>query len=102
MDVAGLTGFVSVQNYAGQTATVTGEYGYYGKGGVGLRFVQSEDASIDANSGDSISTADLRTTSNLVDLYTILIYGEDAFGSVGLGERHTDGAYRAGDNTGGW
>jgi N4-gp56 family major capsid protein len=101
-DVAGLTGFKSVETYAGQTALAEGEYGYYGKAGYGLRFVMSEDASIDANSGDSISTADLRTTSALVDLYTILIYGEDAFGSVGLGERHTDGVYRAGDNTGGW
>lgn len=101
-DVAGLTGFKSVETYAGQTAIAEGEFGYYGKAGRGIRFVMSEDASIDANAGDSISTNDLRTTSNLVDLYTILIYGEDAFGSVGLGERHTDGVYRAGDNTGGW
>jgi N4-gp56 family major capsid protein len=102
VDVSKLTGFKSVETYAGQTALAEGEYGYYGGAGYGVRFVMSEDASIDANSGDSISSGDLRTTSALVDLYTILIYGEDAFGSVGLGERHTDGVYRAGDNTGGW
>jgi N4-gp56 family major capsid protein len=102
VDVSKLTGFKSVETYAGQTARAEGEYGYYGGAGYGVRFVMSEDASIDANSGDSISSGDLRTTSALVDLYTILIYGEDAFGSVGLGERHTDGVYRAGDNTGGW
>ena len=58
--------------------------------------------SIDPNTGDSISGADLRTTSALVDTYTIVVYGMDAFGSVGLGKKHTDGVYRAGDNTGGW
>jgi len=102
VDVAGLTGFKSVETYAGQTATVVGEIGYYGKAGKGLRFVESEDASIDENTGNSESTSDLRATSGLVDLYTILVYGKDAFGSVGLGKRHTDGVYRAGDNTGGW
>lgn len=101
VDVAGLTGFKSVETYAGQTATVTGEFGYYGKAGVGLRFVQSEDASIDANAGAALSGADLRTTSGaLSDNYTIVCYGRDAFGSVGLGQRHSDGVYRAGENMG--
>lgn len=102
VDLAGLTGFKSVETYAGQTAIVQGEIGYYGKAGRGVRFIMSEDASADPNTGDSISSNDLRTTSNLVDTYPTVIYGEDAFGSVGLGERHTDGVYRAGDNTGGW
>lgn len=101
-DVAGLTGFKSVETYAGQTATVMGEFGYYARAGRGCRFVMSEDASIDAGDGAPLSGADLRTTSGNTDVYTICIYGQDAFGSVGLGERHTDGAYRAGDNTGGW
>lgn len=101
-DVAKLTGFKSVETYAGQTAIVEGEYGYYGGAGRGVRFVQSEDASIDLGAGAPLSGADLRTTSGDTDVYTIVIYGEDAFGSVGLGERHTDGVYRAGDNTGGW
>lgn len=101
-DVSGLTGFKSVETYAGQTATVQGEFGYYARAGRGIRFVMSEDASIDVNTGDSLSGADLRSTSGLVDTYPTVIYGQDAFGSVGLGEQHTDGIYRAGDNTGGW
>jgi N4-gp56 family major capsid protein len=101
-NVAKLTGFKSVETYAGQTAIVEGEYGYYGAAGRGIRFVQSEDASIDTGAGAALSGADLRATSNVTDVYTIVVYGEDAFGSVGLGERHTDGIYRAGDNTGGW
>jgi N4-gp56 family major capsid protein len=101
-NISKLTGFVSVQNYAGQTATVVGEYGYYGLAGRGVRFVMSEDASINLGDGAPLSGADLRSTSSNTDVYTIVVYGQDAFGSVGLGKRHTDGIYRAGDNTGGW
>ncbi len=100
-DVVGLTGFKSVEVYAGQTATVEGEFGYYARAGRGVRFVMSEDASIDANSGATGGT-DVRGTGGDTDVYTIVIYGKDAFGSVGLGKRHSDGIYRAGDNTGGW
>lgn len=99
-DVAGLTGFKSVETYAGQTAITEGEFGYYGKAGYGLRFIQSEDASIDTGAGAPVSAADLRSTSGDVDVYTIVVYGQDAFGSVGLGKQHTDGVYRAGENKG--
>lgn len=102
-DVAGLTGFTSVEKYAGQVALVEGEFGFYGRAGKGVRFVSSEDSSVDANSGAAVSGADLRTTgASVIDIYTICIYGQNAFGSVGLGKKHTDGVYRAGDNTGGW
>lgn len=100
-DVAGLAGFKSVETYAVHTATVPGEFGYYARAGQGVRFVMSEDASIDSGAGGTTSGTDLRGATN-IDLYTILVYGQDAFGSVGLGKRHTDGSYRAGDNTGGW
>lgn len=101
-DIAGLTGFKSVETYAGQTSTVACEFGYYARAGRGVRFVMSEDASIDADAGTTGGT-DLRgTTPGDTDIYTAVIFGQDAFGSVGLGERHTDGVYRAGENTGGW
>lgn len=101
-DVAGLTGFKSVETYVGQTATVPGEFGYYARAGAGLRFVASEDASIDVDSGAAVTSQDLRQNSSAADLYTIVIYGRDAFGSVGLGQRLTDGAFMAGDDTGDW
>ena len=101
-DVVGLTGFKSVETYAGQTATVMGEFGLYSRAGRAVRFVMSEDATVDAGSGAALSGADLNATSGNGDVYTIVVYGQDAFGSVGLGNRHTDGIYRAGDNTGGW
>lgn len=102
-DVSGLAGFKSVETYAGQTATVMGEFGYYAKAGRGCRFLMSEDSSVDAGAGAPLSGADFRTSiSGDADLYTIVVYGQDAFGSVGLGQKHTDGVYRAGDNTGSW
>lgn len=101
-DVSRMTGFKSVETYAGQTATVPGEYGYYSSGGFGIRFVQTPDASIDADAG-AVGGTDLRgTTPTDTDVYTTVVYGMNAFGSVGLGRQHTDGVYRAGDNTGGW
>lgn len=99
--IAGMTGFQSVEKYAGQTATVMGEFGYYSRAGRGVRFILSEDASADANTGAPLSGADLRSTGgSVVDTYATVIYGQDAFGSVGLGKRHTDGVYRAGENKG--
>jgi N4-gp56 family major capsid protein len=101
-DIAGLVGFKSVETYAGQVATVMGEFGYYSRAGYGVRFVQSPDASKDLGTGAALSAADLNATSSVTDTYATVVYGQDAFGSVGLGKRNTDGAYRAGDNTGAW
>lgn len=98
-DVANLSGFVSVEKYAGQVATVMGEFGLYSTAGMSVRFVSSQDASIDTNSGGTTGSTGLRGATN-VDLYTVLVYGMDAIGSVGLGQQHTDGIYRAGDEQG--
>lgn len=98
VDVTGLTGFVSVEKYAGQTQTVMGEFGTITVAGKALRFISSEDAGVDAGAGAAgAASADLNGTSDNVDLYTTLVYGQDALASVGLGQAHTDGVYRAGD-----
>ena len=99
VDVAGLTGFQSVETYAGQTATVMGEFGALGVAGHAVRCISSEDAGVDADSGAIGGTSVRETTAN-ADLYTTLIYGQDAIGSVGLGEQYPDGIYRAGDELG--
>lgn len=95
MDIAALTGFVDVTKYAGQIQTVMGEFGSYGLAGQTVRFISSEDAGVDAGSG-ALSGTSVRETSGAADLYTTLIYGQDAIGSVGLGQRYSDGVYRAG------
>lgn len=98
VDIAGLTGFVSVERYAGQIQTVMGEFGTLSVAGKAVRFISSEDAGVDSGSGASgAASADLYGTSDNVDLYTTLIYGMDAIGSVGLGTQYTDGVFRAGD-----
>lgn len=100
VDLAQLTGWTSVEKYSQQVAIMTGEIGYYSLAGKGARFIMSEDASVTAGGGGSSTT--VRNTANVADVYAIPIYGQDALGAVGLGMRHTDGIYRAGDNTGGW
>lgn len=102
-DVAGITGFKSVESYAGQVRTAPGEFGYYARVGMGIRFLMSEDASIDVDAGAAGgASADLRENSANTDLYTIVIFGQDAAGSVGLGQSFIDGAFEAGDDTGDW
>lgn len=95
-DIAQLTGFKSVETYAGQVATAMGEFGSYSLAGQNVRFVQTEDASIDLNAGGNAS-AGLRGGASTIDLYTVLIYGQDAIGSVGFRQQQTVGAYMAGD-----
>ncbi len=97
IDVAALTGFQPVQSYAGQVATVMGEFGHLGVAGQGVRCISSEDAGVDADGGAASGTS-VRETTTLADLYTTLIYGRDAIGSVGLGEQYDDGIYRSGDD----
>lgn len=102
-DWSKLTGFVSVEKYNGQVRTAPGEFGFYGGAGIGVRFIRSEDASIDINAGAPISGADVRSSNTTdADIYTTVFFGREAFGSVGLGQSHTDGAFIAGDDTGDW
>jgi N4-gp56 family major capsid protein len=100
VDIAGLTGFTSVEKYAQQVSIAIGEFGTYSLAGRGLRFIQSEDASIGLAGGGAVGGG-IRGITN-TDVYAIVVIGQDALGSVGLGLRHTDGTYKAGDNTGGW
>lgn len=98
-DISKMTGFVSVEKYAGQVAVAPGEFGLYGLAGRSLRFITSEDASKDANTGAAVSGADLNTTgASVIDTYATVIFGQGAFGSVGLGKKQADGVYRAGEN----
>lgn len=87
-DVSGLTGFTSVEKYAGQVSVLPNEFGFYGRGGTGIRFMSSPDASVDAGLGSSGSAAaTLRTTSgDNNDLYSTVIYGQHAYGTLGLGK----------------
>lgn len=95
-DIIALSGFKSVETYAGQVAVAPGEFGMIQSAGYGVRFIQSPDAGVDAESGAAISSTGLIGITN-IDLYTTVIYGMEALGSVGLGKAHTDGIFMAGD-----
>jgi len=99
VDISALATFKSVETYAGQTSTSPGEFGTITVAGKAVRFISSEDAGVDADSGAAIGSTGLNGTS-AVDLYTTLIYGQDAIGSVGLGSQYPDGTYMAGDDLG--
>ena len=97
-DVRSLTGFVSVETYAGQTGTAKNEFGSVG----GVRFISTSEATIDANSGATVTstaTGNGRTTAGTsYDLYNTVIFSQDYHGSVGLGFEHVKEIYQAGDN----
>ena len=99
IDIAGLAGFKSVETYAGQTATFNGEFGLVSVAGKSVRFISSEDSSVDADSGATLGSTGLNGTSS-VDLYSTCIYGMDCIGSVGFGQMYPDGTFMAGDELG--
>jgi N4-gp56 family major capsid protein len=101
-DIAKLTsGFQGVQNYASQTETIPGEIGIYQGAGQAVRVVQTPESSITLNAGITVGTSvDLNTSATKANLYTTVIFGQNAHGSVGLGESFSDGIYRAGDERG--
>jgi N4-gp56 family major capsid protein len=96
-DISKLTGFKSVETYGQQTATAMGEFGMYQLAGQGLRFIQTEDASVTAGGGGATGSTGNRGATNL-DTYSILIYGQEAIGSVGLGQTHPGSSFMAGDS----
>lgn len=83
-DISKLTGFKSVETYAGQVQVMPDEIGFYGNAGKGVRFMSSPDASIDTGAGGN-SSGNLRETTASADLYTTVIYGQNATGSLGFG-----------------
>ena len=95
-DIKNLPGFKSVETYGGHTRTVPGEFGMVQSAGYAVRFLQSPDATADANAGGALGSTGLRSTGgSQIDVYTTAIFGQDALGSVGLGVRHTDGSFTA-------
>jgi len=96
-DVSKIAGFKSVETYNSQVQTMPGEFGSYGLAGMSVRFIQTPEASIDVGAGGDGGT-DVRETSAAADLYTIVIKGKDADGSVGLGFQQPDGSFISGEN----
>lgn len=96
IDVVGLTGFKSVETYAGHTATEPFEFGYMPVAGRGVRFIMTPDATVDSGLGAATGSTGLRGSTN-IDLYSTPVYGMDAVGSVGFGFEHIKETYEPGD-----
>lgn len=93
-DIEALTGYQSVDKYAAHVQTMDDEHGYLSANGVGIRFIQTSDATIDTGAGDVGTSDDVRTTTNDTDIYNITILGRGCHGTVGFGQRFRDGSYR--------
>lgn len=97
-NVSRLTGFVSAKAYGAYTDLAPGEFGAYEGAGVGVRFIRTPEASVDADTGASVTGLDLRsTTGSVADTYTIVLIGQNSHGAVGFGQSWGDGIYRPGE-----
>lgn len=83
-DIAGLSGFTSVEKYASQVQVMPDEIGYLGRAGLGIRVCVTPDASTDAGSGGSVASTGLRSTSGQVDIFNTVIWGQNAVGTLAL------------------
>lgn len=92
-DIRDLTGFIAAEQYASHTEIQEGEFGMVG----GVRFISTEEASIDTGSGGA-AAGGVRTTSGNADVYATLIFGMEAAGSLGFGMKHIMEVYKAGDS----
>ncbi len=92
-DIRDIPGFTPVEKYASQTQLYVNEFGMVGD----VRWVSSEEASIDTNTGGLPGQTVRSTGGTSADLYTSIILGRGAHGSVGLGVEHTKEVYLAGD-----
>ncbi|KKL15165.1 hypothetical protein LCGC14_2508320, partial [marine sediment metagenome] len=95
---SGNRGFKPVETYAGHTATVPGEFGTLTVAGTGVRFISTPEASIDADAGAAVGAGIRSTGAVNADIYTTVIYGRDALGSLGFGIEHIKEVYMAGDS----
>ncbi len=93
-DIRQLTGFIAVEQYAGYTETAKGEFGAV----AGVRWLSTSEATVDADSGGSLGSTGLRSTSGtLIDTYPCPIFAMDAVGSLGLDFKFGKEVYNAGD-----
>lgn len=92
-DIRSISGFIPVEQYAGYSSIFPGEFGTLG----GVRWCVSTLASVTSAAGTTsvVGFRGAGTTTN--DVYSCLIYGREAIGSVGLGENHAKEIYQGGD-----
>ena len=79
-DLRGITGFVSVKDYAAQQEVMKSEVGSYRE----LRFVMSTQAKFFPDAGANVTSGHKTTSATKEDVYATLIMGMNAYGKVPL------------------
>jgi len=76
------TSFINVHEYSDPSQALPGEVGSYSK----IRFIESTNAKIKADSGGSATAANLKytTANSACDLYCTIIFAKDSFGITPL------------------
>lgn len=92
-DIRSLTNFVPVEKYGGYTPVLVGEFGTVG----GVRWCTTEIATITDDAGTASANGLRGASATAHDIYDCIIYGEEAIGTVGLGENHAKEIYQGGD-----
>lgn len=92
-DIRGITGFTAVEDYASHTMIYPGEFGAVN----GVRWCRSTLAAVTSAAGTTSVNGMRGAGTSTNDVYSCLIYGKEAMGSVGLGENHAKEIYQGGD-----
>ena len=92
-DIRLISGFIPVEQYAGYSTIFPGEFGAVN----GVRWCVSTLAAVESAAGTTSVNGMRGAGTSTNDVYSCLIYGREAIGSVGLGEEMTEEIYQGGD-----
>ena len=93
-DIRLIQGFIASERYGGQTEVAKNEFGAVGP----IRWITTEEASVDADLGAAPGGVLRSTTGASADLYTSIIFGRDAHGALSLDIELIREIYMAGDD----
>ena len=88
-DIRLLTGFIPVEQYAGYTETMPFEFGAVG----GVRWASTQVSTVASGAGKTSSVGLRGASTKAHDVYDSFIYGQEAIGTVGLGNMHATNSY---------
>lgn len=89
-DIREITGFTGVETYGGYTETMVGEFGHV----AGVRCVSTEMAPVNSGAGTASVNGYRGAGATANDVYSTFIYGREAVGTIGLGEKHAEQIYK--------
>jgi len=88
-DIRSLTGFIPVEQYAGYTETMPFEFGAV----AGVRWASTQVSTIASGAGKTSSVGLRGASTKAHDVYDSFVYGQEAVGTVGLGNMHATNSY---------